>query len=57
MIVLKGEFANFFIGLSDASKYDIVWTENENLINRFLPEILTPKEFSKRVKHVQRSFL
>ena len=29
---LKGEFANFFIGLSDAPKYDIIWTENENLI-------------------------
>jgi len=30
----KGEFANFIIGLSDAPKYDIIWTKNENLIER-----------------------
>ena len=31
---LKGEFANFSIDLSDASKNDIVMTENETLIER-----------------------
>ena len=43
--------ADFFIGLSDAPKHDITWTENGNVIDRFLPEILTLKECSKRVQH------
>ena len=30
-----------FIGLFGAPKYDIIWTENKNLIDRFLPGILT----------------
>ena len=37
---------NFFIGVSDIPKYDIIFTENENLLDRFLPEILT---FSVRI--------
>jgi len=41
----KGEFANFVIGLSGASKYDIIWTENDNVIDNFIPEIM-------RVQHV-----
>ena len=41
-----------FIGLSDAPKYDVVWTENEKLIGGFLTEILTFKKCSKRVQHV-----
>ena len=49
---LDGEFANFSIGLYDTLKYDITWTENKKLIDRFLPEILTFKECSKRVQHV-----
>ena len=28
-ISLKGEFANFFIGQSDAPKYDIIWSEKK----------------------------
>ena len=31
----------FFIELSDAPKYDIVWTENGDMIDSFIPEILT----------------
>ena len=51
--MLKGDFANCFIGLlAAAPKYDIIWTENENLIDRFLPEILTLKECSKCVQDV-----
>ena len=38
--------------ISVATKYDIIWTENENLIDRFLPEILTFKKCSKHVQHV-----
>ena len=38
---LKGEFTNFFIGLYDGPKYDFIWTKNENLMDRFLPEIIT----------------
>ena len=38
---LKGEFAIFFIGVSNAPKYDFKWTEDESLTDRFLPEILT----------------
>ena len=33
----------FFIGRSDAPEYDIIWSENENLIDRFIPEILMLK--------------
>ena len=25
---IKGEFTNFFIGQSDAPKYNIIWSEN-----------------------------
>ena len=42
----------FFIGLFDASKYDIIQTENKNSIDRFLPEILTFKVCPTRVGHV-----
>ena len=34
----------FFIGLSDAPKYDIIWTQNENLIDSSSPDILTYRE-------------
>ena len=44
------EFANFFIGPSDAPKHDILWTENGDVIDRFPPEILTLKK--KRVNRV-----
>ena len=37
---LKREFANFFISLSDAHEYDIIWTENGDEIDSFIPEIL-----------------
>ena len=30
---LKGEPANFFIGLFDSPNYDIIWTDDENLID------------------------
>ena len=50
--ILKGKFAKYFIGLSDAAKYDTIWTENENFSYRFLPEILTFKECSNRVQNV-----
>ena len=42
----------FLIGPFDASKYDIIWTENKNLTDRLLPQILTFKECSKHVHHV-----
>ena len=44
----------FFIGLSDAHKYDIIWTDNKTLIDRFLPEIMT---CSKLVQHVFGDYL
>ena len=34
-VQLKGEFVNFFIGLSDVPEYDIICTEIEKLIDRF----------------------
>ena len=40
---LKGRFAYFFIGQSDAIQYDIIWSENGDVIDRFIPEILTFK--------------
>merc|ERR1712042_354778 len=40
----------FFIGRSDAPKFDIIWSENENLIDRFIPEILMLKVRSKWVR-------
>ena len=43
VLLLKGEFANFLYGRSDSLKYDIIWSENENLIDRFIPEILMLK--------------
>ena len=30
----------FFIGVSDAPKYNITWTENVNVIDRFIPKII-----------------
>ena len=48
---LKGEFVNFFFGRSDAPKYDIIWSENESLIDRFIPEILMLKVRLKSVRH------
>ena len=32
---LKGEFANYFFRLSDTPQYVIIWTENDNSIDRF----------------------
>ena len=43
LALLKGKFVNFFISLSNAPKYDIIWTENENWIYHFIQEILTFK--------------
>ena len=34
---------NFFIGSSDALKYDIIRTEKGDVIDSFIPEILTFK--------------
>ena len=48
----KGEFANIFIGQCNAPKYDIIWSENSDVIDRNLPEILMFKECSKRVWQV-----
>ena len=47
-VYLKGEFDNFINDLSDAPKYDIIWTENRDVIDSFIPEILMFKECSKR---------
>ena len=49
---LKGEFTNFFIGPSDVPRYDTIWTENDDVIDSFRPEILTFKDCSKHVQHV-----
>ena len=43
-INFKGEFANFFIGVSDDRNYDIIWTENGDVIDRFILEVFTFKE-------------
>ena len=49
----KERVHQFFIGLSDAPKYDIIRTENGEVIDSFIPpEILKFKEGSKRVQHV-----
>ena len=37
----------FFIGLSDVPKHDIIWTENDNFIDRFILVILKVKELRK----------
>jgi len=48
----------FFVGLSDAPKYDIIWTDNDDVIDSFNPE-LSVKSVSNmykacwtRVKHM-----
>ena len=53
---LEGEFANFFNDLSDAPNYDIVRTENSDVIGHFLLEILTFRECSTRVQHVSNMY-
>ena len=50
--ILKGEFGNILIGPSDAPKFNIIWTDTKNFIDRFLPDILMFKECSKRFQHV-----
>ena len=52
--ILKGECVILFIGDPEASKYDMLWTENGDLIDSFIPEILSFKECSKCVHHVSR---
>ena len=47
---LKVEFTNFLIRPSVASKYNIIWTEKGDMIDSFIPEILTIKECLKRVQ-------
>ena len=39
-----------FIGQSDAPKYDTIWSENGDMIDRFIPEILTFKVCPTRFK-------
>ena len=41
--------------ISDAPKYDIIWTENGDVIDSFISKILTCKERSKRVQHVSNT--
>ena len=38
----------FFITLSDASKYDIIWTEHSDVIDSFVSEILMYKSWHER---------
>jgi len=38
-ILLKGEFPNFFIGLTDVPRYDIIWTEIGDLIDSLISAI------------------
>ena len=42
---LRGEFAIFFICSSDAPKYDIIWTENGDVMDSFISEILKYKSW------------
>ena len=42
--------------ISDAPKYDIIWTENSDVIDSFNPKILAFKACSKRVQHVTNKF-
>jgi len=44
---LKRELANFVIGVSDVPKYDIIWTENGDVTDSFIPEILTFKAINQ----------
>ena len=53
-VCMDGVFANF-IGLSDAQRYDAIWTENGDMIDSFIPDILTLKECSKRIQHVSET--
>ena len=46
------QLASFFIGVSDTPKYDIILTENGNVIDSFILEIFTFKSCSKRVQLV-----
>ena len=50
--LLKAELPNFFIGLSDALKYDITQSEYRYVIESFISELLTFHERSKSVQHV-----
>jgi len=51
LIWREGELANFFIGLSDTPKYDIIMTENGDVIDGFIAGILTFKACPTRIKH------
>ena len=41
MISYEKEFANSFIGVSEAYKRDIIWTDDDDVIDLFIPQILT----------------
>jgi len=41
------ESTNISIGVSNTPKYDITWTENGDVIYRFIPEILSFKKLGK----------
>ena len=38
-ILVKGRVIHFFISLSNAYECEIIWTENVDVIDLFLPEI------------------
>ena len=38
MVCLFGELPNFLICVSDVPKYDIAWAENNDVIDRLIPE-------------------
>ena len=44
---MKLSFTSLYI-ISDAPKYDIIWTENNDVIDSFISEILKYKSWHKR---------
>ena len=43
----KDSTSTFYIGVSDVSRCDIIWTMNSEVIDRFIPEILLSKQIKK----------
>ena len=50
---LRDSWSTFFTGLSDAPKYDIILAEKSDMIDSFIPVILTFKACPTRIKHVK----
>ena len=54
-VLFKGIVRKIFIGSSESPNYDIIWNENGDMIDSFIPDILTLEKCSKRVQYVSNT--